>query len=120
MKSFIKTTLTILVLFYISNIAIYFAYIRSNVLEGIETCFENADMRQVFLANNMTKQDLIKQATDTDHEIFKPVFNFAYSIGNKFLLIPSISISILSFVLYKIYKRKKRNAIDIESSTGVF
>jgi hypothetical protein len=120
MKSFIKTTLTILVLFYIFNIVLYFAYIRPKTLHGIETFSENPDVRQKLLENNITMQDLINQTSVTDHKIFNPAFNIAYSIANSYLLVPSLSIVILIFILYKVYIRKKQKTIANESSTGVY
>ena len=120
MKSFIKATFATLVLFYISNIVLYFAYIKPKELNGIETLFENSDFREQLLARNLTKQDLINQAHRTDHEIFNPAFNLGYSIANKYLLAPSISVVILIFAIYKIFKRKKQKTIANESSTGVY
>lgn len=112
MKSFLKISGKILGLFYISNIVLYFAYFRSKMLEGIEILFEDPLTRQTFLASNITQQDLINEATLADNRIFNPLFNFAYSIGNTSLLIPS-SIVLLIFVLYTSAKRQKNKTIDV-------
>ena len=112
MKSFLKIFGKILALFYISNIVLYFAYFRSKLLEGVEILFEDSATRQTFLASNITKQDLINDAILADHRIFNPIFNFAYSIGNTFLLIPS-SIVILTFVIYTFNKRNKQKTKDV-------
>lgn len=112
MKSFLKIFGKILALFYISNIVLYFAYFRSSLLEGIEILFEDQLTRQTFLASNITKQDLINDATLADHRIFNPIFNFAYSIGNSSLLIPS-SIVLLIFIIYTFAKRQKNKTINV-------
>ena len=120
MKSFTKATLKILVLFYISNIVLYFAYIKPKELKGIETLFENSDFREQLLAKNLTKQDLINQAHRTDGEIFNPAFNIAYSIANSYILVPSLFIVVLIFILHKVYIRKKQKTIANESGKGVY
>ena len=93
-------------IYYLSNIIIYFIFLRPKLIEGAELLYESDGSREVFELNNITKQDLLNSAL-FDHRIFNPILNIAYSVGNRFLLIPSTILVILFIIIVKFKNRKK-------------
>lgn len=89
--------------YYISNIFIYFTFLRQKLIEGVEILYESSGSREVFNAKNISKGELLNM-TLCDTEIFNPFYNIGYSFGNYFLLIPSAILVILFLLIVKFKK----------------
>ena len=97
-----------LLLFYVSNIIIYFTFVRHRLIEGVDVLIKSAKTREIFNAENISKDDLLNM-TLCDTEIFNPFYNIGYSFGNNFLLIPSIFIVVIFLLFLQSKNRIKEN-----------
>lgn len=101
-KNIIIYSLVSLALFYVFNVILYFLVFRQIIIDGAIKLYESKEGGKVFESHGMSKEELISRVL-VDESIFSPLFNFAYSIGNKSLGIIS-GLLVLGFLIYFLKK----------------
>ncbi len=98
----LKTFLFSLVLFYLSNILIWFSYNRGETIKAYEKlssseAFNFGELIQLY--NSMVG--------NIDSGIFNPGFNLGFGFGNKYQLIPILIIFSI-YIFYLILKSRSK------------
>ena len=104
----IKIFLFSLLLFYVSNILIWFLYNRNKIIRGLDK-LSNSDTfnREAFINNGLSYDKMYNSMVDNvDTNIFNPAFNIGYGLGSKHQLIPILII----FAIYVFYLIKKSSS----------
>lgn len=91
---------------YISNILVYFLYVRNRMLDGIEVLMENDESYRILKAHNITRDYMLDGIEHSDSSMFHPLYNLAYSIGNYYIIITSLVVLTI-LILIKIKNQKK-------------
>ena len=100
----LKTFLFSLVLFYLSNILIWFSYNRGEMIKSYEKLSSSEALKNSGLSNDQLYNSMVG---NIDSGIFNPGFNLGFGFGNKYQLIPILIIFSL-YILYLILKGRSK------------
>ena len=87
-----KNILWFLFFVYILNIIGYFGVLRVHIIAGINRAVSDPLMVKRFNENGVALDELRRNALQADSQIFNPVFNYLYAIGNINMIIINIII----------------------------
>lgn len=80
---------------YLLNIIAYFGVVRNNVIGGIEKMMNDPETIKRLEDNGVVLSELKKSALMVDTQIFNPLFNISYSIGNVKMILINLVIAVL-------------------------
>ncbi len=96
---------------YLLNIIVYFGVVRNQMIAGYNEIVNDPATLKRFEDQGVVMSDLKKSAFIADTQIFNPLFNISYSIGNMKMILVNIVLSgILTY-----YLTRKKNSLDKES-----
>jgi len=104
-----KHVFRFLVLVYLFNIIGYFGVLRNHILGGINRLANDPAMLKRCDENGIAIDDLRRNALQPDSQIFNPLYNYFYAIGNVNMIVINV---IIGGIFTYLFHRMKNNSIS--------